>query len=601
MNKVYHALIEILDNRERKLGYYVLLLTIVVAFIEVLGVASIMPFMAVLTNPDVITTNVLLAFLYNTLNFQNTEDFIYFLGICVFVFLVGSTFLKALVVWAQVYYSNIRNFSISTRLFAGYLRQPYSWFLNRNSSNFTASILQEVSRVVNGVLYPLMRLISNGLVAALLLILLIYVDPVLAISTLSVLGVSYGIVYKFAGKRLSNEGAALSKSARGRIKAVNEAFGGIKDVKMLGLEKCFIDKFSKPAKKFAFANISAKLWSEMPSFAMQALVFGGMVLITLYLMKTRDGFNGAAPVLALYALGAYKLMPALQEIYKQLVEIKFHQSALDTISKDINLINSIDTVPLEANGAPPLGIKEFIELKNLEFSYPESDKISLEVDSLKIEKNTTIGFVGGSGAGKTTAVDLILGLLQSEDGGIFVDNIKISKSNLRSWQRNIGYVPQQIFLSDDSIAANIAFGLPHHKIDSTAVENASRVANLHDFITSELSEGYDTVIGERGARLSGGQRQRIGIARAVYHDPDVLILDEATSALDNVTEKIIMEAVRKLGHKKTIIIVAHRLSTVRYSDKLFLFEKGKIIASGSYNELINSNSNFKEMVLIQES
>ena len=467
-----------------------------------------------------------------------------------FIFLVGSALLKALVVWAQVYFASMRNYSISSRIVSGYLQQPYSWFLVRNSSNLASSILEEVSRVVNGSLYPLMRLISNGLIAGLLLALLIYVDPVLAVSTLLVLGVSYGVIFKFAGRRLAEQGLVLSESQRDRLKAINEAFGGIKDVKITGLEKYFIEKYRKPAKKLSLANISAKLWAEMPSFAMQALVFGGMMIVTLYLIKTRDGFHGAAPILTLYALGAYKLMPALQEIYKQLVEIKYHRPALDAIYKDICLIASIEKVNLDESNSSLLVIRDFVELKDLTFLYPEADKTSLEIDSLKIEKNTTVGFVGGSGAGKTTTVDLILGLLQPASGGLFVDDQAIGKNNIRSWQRNIGYVPQQIFLSDDSIASNIAFGLPHHKIDYAAVEKAARVANLHDFISSELPEGYDTVIGERGVRLSGGQRQRIGIARAVYHDPDVLILDEATSALDNVTEKIIMEAVRKLGHKK---------------------------------------------------
>lgn len=601
MNKVFYALTSILDERERKQALYVLILTIIVAFIEVLGVASIMPFMAVITNPDIIKTNFFLAFLYNSLSFSSTEDYIFFIGVCVLVFLVGSTLLKAFVVWAQVHFASMRNYSISTRIVSGYLQQPYSWFLVRNSSNLASSILEEVSRVVHGSLYPLMRLISNGLIAVLLLALLIYVDPVLAIGTMFVLGISYAAILKFAGKRLASQGLILSESQRYRLKAVNEAFGGIKDVKISGLEECFIEKYRKPAKKLALSNILAKLWAEMPSFAMQALVFGGMMIIMLYLVKTRDGFNEVAPVITLYALGAYKLMPALQEIFKQLVEIKYHRPALDAICKDIEMIDSLEKIKVKGGDTTILGIREFVELKNLTFSYPESDNVSLVIDSLKIKKNHTVGFVGGSGAGKTTAVDLILGLLNPDNGGVFVDNQEISKSNLRSWQRNIGYVPQQIFLSDDTLAANIAFGLPHDEIDYAAVEKAARVANLHDFIISELSEGYNTNIGERGVRLSGGQRQRIGIARAAYHDPDVLILDEATSALDNVTEKIIMEAVRKLGHKKTIIIVAHRLSTVRDSDELFLFEKGKIIASGSYNELIDSNSNFKEMALIQGS
>ena len=598
MIKVYSTLLEVLSKKERKQAFYVLILTVMVAFIEVLGVASIMPFMAVVANPEVIETNFILSFLFQKLGFGSTDAFVFFLGICVLVILVGSTLLKAFVVWAQVYFASLRNYSISSRVVAGYLQQPYSWFLMRNSSNLASSILEEVSRVVHGTLYPLMRLISNGLIAILLLTLLIYVDPLLAVSTLLVLGISYGLIFKFAGNRMANQGRILSESQRNRLKAVNEAFGGIKDVKITGLENTFIDKFRKPAKRLALTNVSAKLWAEMPSFAMQGLVFGGMMVIMLYLIKTRDGFNGAVPVLTLYALGAYKLMPALQEIYKQLVDIRYHQPALESIHNDMRFIGSIQTSNND-DVSSLLAVRDAIELKDLAYSYPETDKVALEIDSLKIEKNNTIGFVGGSGAGKTTAVDLILGLLRPDKGGVYVDHQKIGRNNLRAWQRNIGYVPQLIFLSDDSVAANIAFGLPPDRIDFKAVEEAARVANLHDFIVNELPEGYDTIIGERGVRLSGGQRQRIGIARALYNNPGILILDEATSALDNITEKIIMEAVRKLGHKKTIIIVAHRLSTVRMSDKLFLFKNGRITASGSYEKLIESNPEFKEMAQVQ--
>jgi len=601
MLKVYNALNQILDDRERKQAFYVLLLTVIVSFIEVLGVASIMPFMTVVANPDIINTNQVLSYFYDTLRFDSAESFIFFLGVSVFVVLVGSALLKALVVWAQVYFASFRNYTISSRIVSGYLHQPYSWFLMRNSSNLSSSILEEVSRVVYGTLYPLMRLVSNGLVAVLLMALLIYVDPVLAVSSFLVLGISYGLIYKFAGKRMDQQGKSLSESQKDRLKAVNEAFGGIKDIKITGLEYSFIERYRKPAKKFALANISAKLWSEMPSFAMQGLVFGGMMIMMLYLINSREGFSGAAPILSLYALGAYKLMPALQEIYKQLIEIKYHRPALDAIYRDLVIDDSADNQNVDSINVPMLAVHDCIELKDVIFSYPETAKVALKIGNLIIKKNTTIGFVGGSGAGKTTTVDLILGLLKPVSGGVFVDKQKISSSNIRLWQRNIGYVPQLIFLSDDSIAANIAFGVPDNKINYQAVEKAARVANLHDFIVTELPEGYDTIIGERGVRLSGGQRQRIGIARALYNDPGVLILDEATSALDNVTEKVIMEAVRRLGHKKTIIIVAHRLSTVRNSDKLFLFKNGNIVASGSYDELIQSNPEFKEMAHIQNT
>lgn len=599
MIDVYNKLMAILDSRDRVLAFYVLLLTLVVAIIEVLGVASIMPFMAVLTNPEIIETNAILSFTYEFLNFQSTENFLFFLGICVLFFLVGSTFLKGLVVWAHIYYANIRNFSISSRIVAGYLQQPYSWFLSRNSSSLAASVLEEVSRVINGCLYPLMRLVSNVIVAILLFSLLIYADPLLAIGAFLILGLSYGATIKMAGKHLSHQGLMTSKAQNERLQAINEAFGGIKDVKIGGFEGFFLDQYRKPAKQHALASISSKLWAEMPSFAMQALVFGGMMIAILYLMETREGFNEAVPVLALYSLGVYKLMPALQEVYKQLVEIKFHQSALDVIHHDISLLKSSDNMYLVHKDEPPLEIDKLIELKDIKFSYPEADKQALSVDSIKIEKNSTVGFVGESGAGKTTVVDIILGLLQSSTGGIFVDDQIVNEINLRKWQKNLGYVPQQIYLSDDTIAANIAFGLRRDEIDYDAVEKATRIAHLHEFIVGELDDGYDTGVGERGMRLSGGQRQRIGIARALYHDPDILILDEATSALDNVTEKIIMDAVEDLGHKKTIIIIAHRLSTIRHSDKLFLFERGNVVATGRYDELIESSAAFREMAQIQ--
>lgn len=592
----YHKFIAILDKRERHLAFFILLLMIIVAVIEVLGVASIMPFMAVLSKPAMVEKNSILFFVYNALSFHSTDTFLFFLGSCVLVFLVGSTFLKALVVWAQVYYANLRNYSISSRLITGYICQPYQWFLTRNSSTFASTILEEVSRVVNGSLYPYMRLISNGLVTIFIFALLIFIDPVLAISVALILGVSYGAIFKFASKRLGAIGVTASVTQRKRIHVVQEAFGGIKEVKIFGIEKSFIEKYRIPARKLALINVSVKLWEEMPSFGMQALVFGGMMVTILYLMETRNGLADIIPILALYALGAYKLMPALQEVYRQLSVIRYNQSALDTIYHDINLLNSSESLHEDKNNS--LAIRNYLEIRELQFSYPGTNKRALDNVTLKIKKNNTVGFVGSSGSGKTTSVDIILGLLDPLHGGVFIDNEEINKDNLRSWQRGLGYVPQQIFLSDDTVAANIAFGIPSHKIDYVAVEKAALTANLHQFIVDELPEGYNTPVGERGVRLSGGQRQRIGIARALYYDPDTLIFDEATSALDNITERIVMDAVRKIGHKKTIIIVAHRLSTVQSCDNIFLFEKGKVVANGSYDELIKTNSKFKELALV---
>lgn len=596
MLEVYKKLTEVLNDRDRQLAFYVLLLTLVVAIVEVMGVASIMPFMAVLTNPGVIHTNPLLSFLYENLLFETSESFLFFLGVGVFIFLVGSSFLKALVVWAHIYFANTRNYYISSRVVTAYLKQPYSWFVQRNSSSLAASVLEEVSRVVNGCLYPLMRLISNAIVAILILALLTYADPTLAFSAMILLSMCYGIIIKFAGKRLKRRGQELSQAQNDRLRAVTEAFGGIKDVKIGGYEAFFLNRYRVPAKQHAMAGVSAKLWAEVPSFAMQALIFGSMMLTILYLMQTRDDFNSAVPVLALYALGAYKLMPALQEIYKQFVDLKYHSSALDKIHRDIARMDASNTEFPNIKTIQPMGMHQDILLKDVRFSYNTDEKIALAIDELKINSKETVGFVGGSGAGKTTTADILLGLLFPQQGGVYVDDERITKENLIKWQRSVGYVPQQIYLSDASVAENIAFGVHKSEMDIQAVERAARTAHIHDFIVSELEEGYQTAVGERGVRLSGGQRQRLGIARALYHDPDVLILDEATSALDNVTEKVIMKAVEELGHKKTIIIIAHRLSTIQHSDNIIVFDSGHMVASGTYSELRKSSEHFKKLV-----
>ena len=312
-------------------------------------------------------------------------------------------------------------------------------------------------------------------------------------------------------------------------------------------------------------------------------------------MSGNDGFSSGLPVVALYALAGYRLMPSLQMIYSSIATLRSSLAALDILHKDLKSLPSFeykDVIKSEFK------IRNNISLKNIYAKYPFASEMVLNGISVEIPVKKTIGFVGSSGSGKTTTVDLILGLLESKSGSFSVDGIDINSSNLKEWQRIIGYVPQEIFLTDDNIAANIAFGISIDKIDMHAVERASKIANLHDFVTNELNEGYLTEVGERGVRLSGGQRQRIGIARALYHNPQLLVLDEATSALDNVTENEVMEAVTNLCGDITIIIIAHRMSTVSECDKIYLLNKGEVLAEGTYDDLLKKNKEFKQMVEI---
>jgi len=339
--------------------------------------------------------------------------------------------------------------------------------------------------------------------------------------------------------------------------------------------------------------------SQLPAFAMQALVFGGIMAVLLYFMAEGGGVQTALPMISLYTLAGYRLMPALQAAYGGLSSMRSNQAVLDAVHGELCTPahdgDRRDGLPPGPVPEAPLGLSDGLRLIGLSYRYPASDRAALNGINLKIRARTRVGLVGPTGSGKTTLVDLILGLLKPEAGALVVDGKPISGRTIRAWQLGVGYVPQQIFLADDSIRANIAFGIPSERIDQAAVERAARTANLHAFVSTELKDGYATLVGERGIRLSGGQRQRIGIARALYRDPDVLIFDEATAALDNLTEHAVMDAVHALASRKTIILIAHRLSTVRDCDKIFYLQQGRVAAAGTYDELLAESPEFRRL------
>ena len=599
MIKIYRKLYNILDARERWLTLLVFLFMILVALLETAGVASIMPFMAVLANPGVIKTNHYLAAIYAWLDFNSIDSFLFFLGVVFLILIVGSQVFKALAFWMQIRFTNTRNHSWSCRLIRNYLNQPYEWFLSQHSGMLGASVLQEINKLVHGVLFPAIQLVSNGLVALFLLALMLVVDPVLALSVALVLGVAYVTLFYFVRHYIHRIGEESRIANRERFKVAQEAFGGVKDVKVAGLEEIFVERYRVPSLGMTRREVAIKMLSELPSFVMQALVLGGIMMMLLYFLDSRGGLQKILPVFSLYAFASYRLMPSLQSIYRYLSEMRYNAVVLETLHPDLQLMqrdNATNTTEVAVSDEQePLGLREILELDNIYYCYPGADKSALKAVSLKIPACSTVGLVGPTGSGKTTLVDMILGLLQPEKGVLSADGRQITPDLFRVWQRSIGYVPQHIYLSDDTISSNIAFGIPASRIDQSAVECAARAANLHKFVTSELPQGYNTLVGERGVRLSGGQRQRIGIARALYRDPDILILDEATSALDNLTEHAVMDAVYNLGKKKTIILVAHRLSTVRECDQIFYLEQGKVIATGTYDELLTTNPNFRLM------
>jgi len=595
MFETFRKLLELLTPSERRRGYLLVVLILFEGVVQMVGIASILPFLAVLANPGVVESNGRLHAIYAGLGFESPHRFLMFLGICIFCLVFFGLLLRTLTHYATYRFVYLRGYAIGSRLLAGYLGQPYAWFLNQHSAALGANILTDVQKVVSQAMMPAMRLLSSGVVTLTLIALLVVVQPKAALVLAVMLGGSYGVIYAVVRRRLQTIGEERYHANHARFQAAGDAVGGIKDVKILGVEESYMRRFKEPSLAVARYDSASAAIGEVPRHLLEAVGFGGMLLFIVVMLATGDGDLGAIlPVLGVYAFAGLRLFPSLQQVYGSFTALRFARPTLDKLHAD--LVETRGGAALPVGAAPaPLGLEATLELAEVEFAYPRAERQALRGVDMTIPARTTVGLVGGTGAGKTTVVDLILGLLEPQAGAIRVDGVPIGAANRRAWQRTIGYVPQQIFLTDESVAANIAFGLPPEAIDRAAVERAARVAELHDFVTGELPQGYDTLVGERGVRLSGGQRQRIGIARALYHDPAVLIMDEATSALDNLTEKAVMDAVHNLGRAKTIVLIAHRLSTVRACDTIFMMEQGQVVAQGSYDALIAGNKTFRAM------
>ncbi len=592
MEKI-NKVLSLLTPRERRQAFLLMLMLLVMALLDAIGVASILPFISVLTNPDLIETNSILNAMFklsSTFGVENNKQFLFVLGIIVFIFLVVSIVFKAFTTYVQLSFVQMREYSIGKRLVAAYLHQPYSWFLNRHSAELGKNILSEAGMVVGGFLKPLIDVTARVMIAITLIILLILVDPKLAIIIGFTLGGAYLAIFYFMRSFLKKIGKRRLIHNDIRFKSVNEAFSAAKEVKVGGLEGIYIKLFSNSAKIYARASAASVVIGQLPRFFLEVISFGGVLLIILYMMGQSDNFNSALPIISLYVFAGYRLMPALQQIYASFVTATYSAPTIDKLISDIQKLK-----PLQSNqDEDVLPLNKEITLKNIYYNYPNASRTALKNISFIIPAKSTVGIVGATGSGKTTTVDIILGLLEGQKGTLEVDGKIITKQNSRSWQKSIGYVPQQIFLSDDTVEANIAFGVEPENISKERIEKASKIANLHEFIINELPHKYKTTIGERGVRLSGGQRQRIGIARALYHNPQVLILDEATSALDNQTEKAVMDAVNNLNKDITTIIIAHRLSTVKKCDQIFLLKKGQLESQGTFEELIKINESFRK-------
>jgi ABC-type multidrug transport system fused ATPase/permease subunit len=562
-------------------------------FIELIGVGSIGPFISIISNPDIIHTNVYLNAIFTRFNFETEGSFIIAFGIAVIITLALSNLCLAAVNFIIYYYSGKRRHSISMRLFEKYLRQPYIFYLNVNSAELIKR-MGDINTFVADVLINLLHMISGIIISLSIIILLIIINPLLALLISSVLGVSYVIIFLLVRQYLTKKGQERNALNTLRYKFFIEAFGGIKDIKILGKERVYLNFFAYPSLKYSMNDAISNVVNDLPKYLIETFAISGIVGVIIIMIHSGSGIHEFLPMLTVYAFGAYRLLPLLQKIFRALTGIRYNFPIVENLHRDF--VSLPQGAGLAGDNVLGMPFQEYIRLENIVFSYPGSNKATIKNQSMIIGHNTSIAMVGPTGCGKTTMADIILGLLEPQQGSIFIDDRQINADNKLNWQKTLGYVPQSIYLTDDTIRGNIALGIDPEKIDDEAVTNAAKMANIHEFILSGLENGYDTIIGERGIRLSGGQRQRIGIARALYHDPSVLIFDEATSALDSLTENAIINAIKNLNHKKTIIMIAHRITTVKSCDMIFLMKNGKIIDRGSYDELYLKNGTFKRMV-----
>ncbi|MBT6443245.1 MAG: ABC transporter ATP-binding protein [Alphaproteobacteria bacterium] len=592
-------LFSLLSPSQRRNLFLLQFLVIFMAFAEIVSVFSIGPFMALIGNLDQLNGDGLIAEAYKFSGITDQNNFIIAVGAAVMTILTLSALISTFTLWRLAMYGAKVGADLGNRLFSYYMNESWLFHSQRNSSDLVNKISVETTRVTGSIILQLMFLNAKVTLVLFLSVSIFILDPKIALSGVAIFSFAYLFIYRLVKKQLELNGNMHTQGNRARFQLMSEGFGGIKEILLLGRQNFFKKRFSIVSENFFYAWGNSQVLSSVPRYFMELVSFSAAILLVMYFLVSNQGnLEIILPMVSIYALAGFKLLPAFQQIYFSISTIQANIASYENIQADLkaSAMNDVQDIQggLRDNILEKIKFLNAIQLSNISFAYPGAPQNLISNLTITFPKNQIIGLVGPSGSGKSTLIDILMGLVEPNAGELKIDEQILRASQKRLLQDTIGFVSQTIFLADSSIKENIGFGIPSSEIIDERVLQAIRLAHLEDVISS-LPNGIDTFVGERGVQLSGGQRQRIGIARALYNDPEILVFDEATSSLDGLTEKLIMEAVNSFAGKKTIILIAHRLSTVRGCDLIYFIENGKVADQGTYQHLLESNASFKKM------
>ena len=575
-----------------------ILLFTLTSVLEALGIGLIGPFLSLASQPETIGEIYFLNWLYTKLGLQSKSQFIFLLGMVIILLFCMKSLLYFLAKTYIFRFGFNQKGKICSRLLKAYLEAPYTFHLKKNTSRLIQNIIVETQKFCDGCMLPFLDAVANFIVILILLSLLARTN-ILFLVMVSAILIPVFLIFHRLKNRLVRWGREGSESQAEMIRIINHSLGGFKDTRVIGCEGYFEKQLEQQVNIHENAATSLYTSQALPRIIIEALLIIFVVFFVSISQFSSRGGQDITSVLGVFAIASIRLLPSASQLVSGMNILQNTSYVLDMLYFDLKEIEE-ENLEKKSHPNPSLSIEGSLdykhisdraipfvnqaELKNINYTYPDTSRPAIENISLIIKKGQSIAFIGKSGAGKTTLVDVILGLLKPEKGDIIVDGVS-TYTNIRAWQNLIGYIPQSIFLIDDTVERNIAFGVPDHLIDLEKLNKSLRAAQLTELI-EQLPDGIKTVVGERGIRLSGGQRQRIGIARSLYHEREILVLDEATSALDNETENLVTEAIRSLSGQKTIIIIAHRLTTVEHCDWVYMLENGRIANSGSYQEVV---------------